>query len=111
MKTALVMLSVPFFTGRIEADAQADKTIEMKLMYVYIVECADKSYYTGVTNNVEKRVGQHNDGINSECYTYRKRPVKLVFYEMFPNPSQAIAFEKQVKRWTRKKKEALINER
>lgn len=82
----------------------------MKMMYVYILECADGSYYTGVTNNTEIRLAQHNEGIDKNCYTYERRPVKMVFCERYTDPLQAIAFEKKIKGWTRKKKEALINE-
>ena len=82
---------------------------KMKVMYVYIVKCADKSYYNGVTNNAEKRTEEHNVGINRDCYTYRRRPVKLIFCQKFNSPQQAILFEKQVKGWSRAKKEALIN--
>ena len=78
-------------------------------MYVYIIECSDKSYYTGVTNNLEDRFEQHVQGINRNCYTFSRRPLKLIFHELFNNPISAIAFEKQIKGWSRKKKEALIN--
>jgi putative endonuclease len=81
----------------------------MKTMY--IVECSDNSYYTGVTNNAEKRIHEHNSGIHKESYTYLRRPVKLVFCEKFNDPMQAISFEKQIKGWSRKKKQALITNR
>ncbi len=77
-------------------------------MYVYILECSDKSYYIGVTNNLEKRFKEHENGINRNCYTYTRRPLKIVFYEMFNNPNSAIIFEKKIKGWSRKKEEALI---
>jgi len=82
----------------------------MKLFnyYVYIVKCSDKSYYTGVTNNVERRVYEHNTSIDESSYTYNKRPVQLIFCQPFQDIQQAIAFEKQIKGWTRKKKEALL---
>jgi len=51
----------------------------MKTMYVYILKCSDGSYYVGVTNNLEKRVEQHQAGININAYTHNKRPLKLVF--------------------------------
>ena len=81
----------------------------MKYYYVYIIQCADNSYYTGITNNIEKRMAQHNEGIDPRCYTYKRRPLKLVFQYRFTDVNQAIAFEKQVKGWSRKKKEAIIN--
>ena len=76
--------------------------------YVYVVECVDGSYYTGVTNDVEKRVEQHNEGLNPNCYTFKRRPVLLKYYEHFFHVKNAIAWEKQVKGWSRKKKEALF---
>jgi putative endonuclease len=76
--------------------------------YVYIVRCSDGFYYTGVTNNVDKRVDEHNEGVNPSCYTYKRRPVVLLYYEHFKNIQNAIAFEKQLKGWSRKKKEAYM---
>jgi putative endonuclease len=78
--------------------------------YVYILKCADGLYYTGVTNNIELRVKQHNMGINPNSYTFSRRPVELVFMNEFKYIDQAIAFEKKVKGWSRKKKEAIIND-
>lgn len=80
----------------------------MKQYHVYILLCADGSYYTGVTNDIDRRFIEHVDGINEDCYTFTRRPLKLVFAEPFPDINQAIAFEKQVKGWRRAKKEALI---
>ncbi len=77
-------------------------------MYVYILQCSDNSYYVGVTNNLETRVRQHHAGINLSCYTHDKRPLELVFYELFNDLTSAIAFEKKLKKWSRKKKQALI---
>ena len=76
--------------------------------YVYIVECKDKSYYTGITNDLDRRLWEHNSGYNETCYTFTRRPVELKFYEHFTNIHSAIAFEKQLKGWSRKKKEALF---
>jgi putative endonuclease len=81
----------------------------MKQYLVYILLCSDGSYYTGITNNIERRMDEHNTGYNKTCYTYNRRPLKLVFHEMFPDVNQVIAFEKQVKGWRRAKKEAIIN--
>lgn len=80
----------------------------MKTLFVYILKCSDNSYYIGVTNNLQRRLHEHNSGINKECYTFNKRPLELVFHEYFDEPLKAIAFEKQIKGWSRKKKEALI---
>lgn len=75
---------------------------------VYIVECSDKSYYTGVTNNLERRLWEHETGYNSSCYTFKRRPVVLKYYQWSQDIMQAIAWEKQIKGWSRKKKEALF---
>ena len=76
---------------------------------VYILQCADNTYYVGVTNDIIHRMSEHENGAHKKAYTYRRRPVKLVFQEHFQDINQAIAFEKQVKGWRREKKEALIN--
>lgn len=79
--------------------------------WVYILQCSDASYYVGVTNNCEKRVIEHNAGINSDCYTFTRRPVRLVYAEHFDDILDAMEREKQIKKWTRRKKEALIHGR
>ena len=81
----------------------------MKKYYVYILRCADNSYYTGITNDTERRLWEHNNNEGKKAYTYTRRPVKLVYEEEFIEVKQAIAWEKQVKGWSRAKKEALIN--
>jgi putative endonuclease len=81
----------------------------MKLFYVYILKCSDDSYYTGITNNIDLRLQEHNSDKNFFAYTFSRRPVALVWFEQFTNPNEAIAKEKQLKGWSRKKKEALIN--
>ncbi|HMD01114.1 MAG TPA: GIY-YIG nuclease family protein [Ferruginibacter sp.] len=78
--------------------------------YVYIVRCSDNSYYTGVTNNLDRRIWEHNEGENKTCYTFQRRPVELMYAERFQDIKQAISWEKQLKGWSRKKKEALFNE-
>jgi putative endonuclease len=83
----------------------------MKTMWVYIVECSDGLYYTGVTNDVERRVQEHNEGLDTRSFTYRRRPIILKFANQFNDPIQAIEFEKQVKGWSRKKKQAIIEEK
>lgn len=80
-----------------------------KLIYLYILKCKDGTYYTGVTNNLEKRVEEHNRGINKESYTYSRKPVTLVWHEMFNDFHLAFDWETRIKKWSVKKKEALIN--
>lgn len=81
----------------------------MKKYFVYILICADKSYYVGITNDVVLRERQHNEGFDNKAYTFDKRPVKLLWYQEFQDPKEAISKEKQLKGWSRKKKEALIS--
>ena len=78
--------------------------------YVYILECIDKSYYTGVTNNLERRLWEHETGFNPGCYTFKRRPVLLRYCIHLTDIKQAIAWEKQLKGWSRKKKEALFKD-
>lgn len=82
----------------------------MRSYYVYIVKCSDNSYYTGVTNDIERRLFEHNFGSSKDSYTFNKKPVNLVWLETFSDPTQAIMIEKKIKGWSRRKKEALINE-
>ncbi len=75
---------------------------------VYIVRCADGSYYTGLTKQeVEARVWEHNEGVY-DGYTRKRRPVVLVFTETYDRITDAIERERQIKGWSRVKKEALI---
>lgn len=80
----------------------------MQQFFVYILRCNDGSYYTGVTNDLEHRLSLHQMGADPFSYTYQRRPVRLVFSETFDSINTAIEREKQIQRWSRKKKEALI---
>jgi len=79
----------------------------MKPFWVYILRCSDGSYYVGHTDDLEKRVGEHQSGA-IPGYTTNRRPVSLVFASDTVTRDQAILTEMRVKRWTRAKKEALI---
>ncbi|WP_373057672.1 GIY-YIG nuclease family protein [Zunongwangia sp. H14] len=81
----------------------------MKSYYVYIVECSDKILYTGITNNISRRLAEHNSDQNKNSFTYKRRPVELIFYQEFNEVSQAISFEKKIKKWSAQKKKALAN--
>ncbi|MFD1015015.1 GIY-YIG nuclease family protein [Winogradskyella rapida] len=81
----------------------------MKQSYVYILKCSDNSYYTGLTSNLMNRLEQHKTGKHIESYTYSRRPVELVFYAEFTDITIAIQTEKQIKKWSRAKKDALID--
>jgi putative endonuclease len=76
--------------------------------YLYILLCADGSYYVGTTIvSLERRMAEHEAG-TYDGYTARRRPVKLVFYQYFERLEDAAAAERQIKGWRREKKEALI---
>ena len=75
--------------------------------YVYILECADGSYYVGSTRNLEFRLWEHQEGLGA-AYTRRRRPVKLVWQQMFENVGEAFFWEKRIQNWSRAKREALI---
>lgn len=75
--------------------------------YMYILECADGSYYTGSTIDLERRLAQHQAGEGAN-HTKKRLPVKLVYFEEFQRIDEAFYREKQVQGWSRKKKEALI---
>lgn len=77
---------------------------------MYILLCADNSYYTGSTRNLERRLEQHQSG-NGANHTRKYGPVELVYYEEFTRIDIAFYREKQIQGWSRKKKEALINSR
>ncbi len=76
--------------------------------WIYILKCADGSYYTGSTKNLELRLEQHqkSEGAN---YTKKRLPVQLVYIEEFQRIDEAFLREKQIQGWSKKKKEALIN--
>ncbi len=75
--------------------------------YVYVLRCVDGSYYVGSTWNLEKRVEEHNTGVY-QGYTSSRRPVELVWSCDFPTEHEAFLTERQLKGWSRAKKEALI---
>lgn len=77
------------------------------MWFVYIVRCSDTSLYIGMSNNVSERVRKHNDGSGAR-YTAQRKPVFLVHTESYPNKSDAMRRERQLKGWVRSKKENLI---
>jgi len=77
--------------------------------YVYILQCVDGSFYTGMTSDLEARLYEHQTGVSPQSYTYTRRPVELVWMEEFQTHDEAFNAEHQVKGWSRKKKIALIN--
>jgi putative endonuclease len=80
----------------------------MQPFFMYILKCSDDSYYAGHTDNLEQRVAAHQSG-EYPCYTTTRLPVKLVFAQDFATRAEALEAELMIKRWTRRKKEALID--
>jgi putative endonuclease len=77
------------------------------MFHCYILKCADGTYYVGHTDDMEKRAAQHQSGAFTG-YTYRRRPVELIWNDASQTRDDAKAAEKQIKGWSRAKKEALI---
>jgi predicted GIY-YIG superfamily endonuclease len=75
--------------------------------WTYILRCADGSFYVGCTTNIDQRLGEHQAGIFGG-YTASRRPVEMIWAEEFPSIDDAIAVERQLKRWSRAKKQALV---
>jgi predicted GIY-YIG superfamily endonuclease len=82
-------------------------TSSSSMRWVYILRCADNSLYIGETDDLVLRVARHNEGRGC-VFTARRRPVTLVYSEVLANREDAMKRERQLKRWTRAKKEALI---
>jgi putative endonuclease len=88
-----------------------DKSIDVQpnqKNLVYILKCADGSFYVGSAQDLEDRLKRHNSG-NGAAYTALRRPVRLVYQEPCKNLEDAVSRERQIKKWSRAKKEALIN--
>lgn len=78
-----------------------------KLWFVYVVQCRDSSYYTGVSTDVQHRVDTHNTGKGAK-YTRSRRPVRLMWHKQFPSQSDALKFEASFKRLTRIQKTGFL---
>ena len=75
---------------------------------VYIVECADGTFYTGITNALERRIEEHNSSDKGAKYTRARRPVKIVYQEEHPDRSSASKREYEIKKMSRKEKQKLL---
>jgi len=82
----------------------------MQHYYVYILECNDGSYYIGHTDDMDARLAAHHLGAHPSCYTVTRRPLKLVYCDTTSSRDGALTFERQIKKWSRKKKQALIED-
>ncbi len=80
----------------------------MQPFWVYILRCADGSYYTGHTDDLQRRIAEHQHGVAMNCYTFKRRPLSLVFSQPFVSRTAALAAEQQIKGWSRAKKEAMM---
>jgi len=81
--------------------------LEKVYWYTYIVECSDSTYYTGITNNLERRMAQHNSGKGAK-YTRGRTPVKLVRSEKYGSRSDATKREYAIKKLSRSEKEEIV---
>lgn len=88
-------------------DAQGSTKRNPTPYFVYILECADNSYYTGKTRDLDRRISEHQEGVGSD-YTRRRRPVHCVWNDVFPDDAQAFEAERKIKGWSHAKKAALI---
>ena len=75
--------------------------------FTYMLRCSDQSYYVGHTDDLESRLAEHETGATGG-YTATRRPVQLVWFEEFPTREEAKVVEAQLKKWSRRMKEALI---
>jgi len=76
--------------------------------YLYILRCSDNSLYCGQTNNLDRRIKEHNNPDSKSKYTRSRRPVKLVYFEKYSTLQEAMKRELQIKKLTKAKKEALV---
>ena len=93
-----------FLTGMIYPYAN------QQVYFVYILLCSDQSLYVGLTNDIIRRIEEHQQGVYPSCYTCRRRPVELKYFETIPFLEEAVQREKQLKGWSRAKKQALIDQ-
>ena len=76
----------------------------MKTYFIYILKCSDGLTYTGFTNNLSRRLSEHKNGLNNNCFTFNRRPLELIYHQEFNDVNQAIYFEKKKKKveWNEK---------
>ncbi len=77
--------------------------------YVYILECKDTTLYTGSTHDIKKRIQAHNSGKTGAKYTKTRRPVTLMYFEVYPTKSDALKREWEIKKLSREEKLRLTN--
>lgn len=79
--------------------------------FCYILECADGTYYTGWTTDPQRRTRQHNQGNRGAAYTRQRRPARLVFVEEQPDRASAMRRERAIKKFNRRQKQALVEQK
>ena len=94
-------------TSSIHFHSPTDDGIVVRMWFVYMLRCSNGSLYVGETNDVAQRVADHNRGRGS-THTAKHRPVQLAYLEQHPHRADCLQRERQLKRWTRAKKDALI---
>ena len=77
------------------------------MWHLYIIKCVDKSFYVGITSNLERRFREHKEGRGGK-YTLHHKPIKIVYSEDFNTKQEALRREKQIKGWSHRKKEDLL---
>ena len=92
----------------VEGSKGINQRLKNMTFHVYILKCSDNSYYTGHTDNLEQRLSQHQQRYFRTCYTATRLPVELLYCQEFPAREEALASERQIKGWSRKKKEAMM---
>jgi len=90
------------------ADDNKILATKQKTAFVYILKCADGTYYTGCTNNIDQRLKAHNGLKSGARYTKTRRPVEMIYKEAYKNLSLALKREIEIKKLTRVEKERLI---
>tara|TARA_Y100000310_G_scaffold255389_1_gene262810 strand:+ start:1606 stop:1896 length:291 start_codon:yes stop_codon:yes gene_type:complete len=85
--------------------------LRSNVWFLYVVECSDNTLYTGVTTDVSRRVHEHNTSKKGAKYTRSRRPVRVVYYDEFPDRSSALKAEHWVKKLSRKEKQQLVSSR
>ena len=79
------------------------------MFWVYMLRCADGSYYVGHSDDLCKRIAQHRQGVFPTCYTFSRRPIELVYSQDCQTRDEALVLERKIKGWSRAKKTALIS--
>ena len=81
----------------------------MRQYYVYMLRCSDGTFYVEISRDPDRRLWQHNAGIDEKAYTHSRRPVQMVHASAFDDVFQAIDWEKHLKKWSHAKKQALAD--